>query len=179
MVAVLVCPHGPHAPASWPWARSVLSLPLLVIVLPLHPGRGLRPVMAVLVRPPSRASRPWAPSFPGRRLSRTTPWVLLVAFLSSWLCFSGSSSVVPGPSGRPPVSCLIFLLHSVTFGLFNPLFCGSYNASTAHCAGRHFRTKLMSQYIGFGQKDRFDVRIQELFSKVQNSWGFLQTKVCV
>ena len=47
----------------------------------------------------------------------------------------------------------------------------------SHCAGRHFRTKLMSQYIGAGQNDRFDVRIQELVSKVQNPGGFLRKNV--
>ena len=44
----------------------------------------------------------------------------------------------------------------------------------AHCAGRHFRTKLMSQYIGSGQNDQFDVRIQELVSKVQKNGGLLR-----
>ena len=39
----------------------------------------------------------------------------------------------------------------------------------AHCAGRHLRTKLMAQYIGSGQKKRFDVGIQELVSKVQKN----------
>ena len=40
---------------------------------------------------------------------------------------------------------------------------------------RHFRTKLMSQYIGSSQKKkRFDVRIQELVSKVQNPGPFLR-----
>ena len=34
-------------------------------------------------------------------------------------------------------------------------------AFRAHCAGRHFRTKLISQYIG-----GFDVGIQELVSKI-------------
>ena len=28
-----------------------------------------------------------------------------------------------------------------------------------HCAGRHFRTKLMSRYIGAGQNDRFDLAL--------------------
>ena len=42
---------------------------------------------------------------------------------------------------------------------------------TAQCARRHFRTKLMSQYIGSGQNNRFDVRIRELVSKVQNLGG--------
>ena len=36
----------------------------------------------------------------------------------------------------------------------------------------------MSQYIGSGQNNRFDVRIQELVSKVQNPGGFLR-KTCV
>ena len=47
----------------------------------------------------------------------------------------------------------------------------------SHCAGRHFRTKLMSQYIGAGQNDRFDVRIQELNSKAKNPGGGLRKKV--
>ena len=34
-----------------------------------------------------------------------------------------------------------------------------------HRSGRHFRTKLMSRYIGAGIKDRFDVRIQERYKK--------------
>ena len=36
----------------------------------------------------------------------------------------------------------------------------------SQCAGKHFRTKLMSLYID--QKNWFDERIQELISKVQN-----------
>ena len=36
----------------------------------------------------------------------------------------------------------------------------------------------MSQHIGSGQNNRFDVRIQELVSKVQNPGGFLR-KTCV
>merc|ERR1711928_90319 len=43
---------------------------------------------------------------------------------------------------------------------------------STQCAGRHLRTKLISQYIGSGQKKRFDVRIQELVSKVQNPGEF-------
>ena len=42
----------------------------------------------------------------------------------------------------------------------------------AHCAGSHFRTKLMSRYIGVGPNDRFDVRIQELVSKAKIPGGF-------
>ena len=34
--------------------------------------------------------------------------------------------------------------------------------------------KLMSRYIGAGQNDWFDVRIQELVSKVQKNGGFLR-----
>ena len=34
----------------------------------------------------------------------------------------------------------------------------------------------MSQHIGSGQNNRFDVRIQELVSKVQNPGGFLRKK---
>ena len=47
----------------------------------------------------------------------------------------------------------------------------------SHCAGRHFWTKLMSQYIGAGQNDRFDVRMQELVSKAKNPGGFLRKSV--
>ena len=32
----------------------------------------------------------------------------------------------------------------------------------------------MSQYIGAGQNDRFDVRMQELVSKAKNPGGFLR-----
>ena len=39
---------------------------------------------------------------------------------------------------------------------------------STQCAGRHLRTKLISQYIGSGQKKRFDAGIQELVSKVHN-----------
>ena len=46
----------------------------------------------------------------------------------------------------------------------------------SHCSGRHFRTKLMSRYIGAGQNDWLDVRIQELVSKAKNSRGFLRKK---
>ena len=42
----------------------------------------------------------------------------------------------------------------------------------SHCAGRHFMTKLMCRYIGAGQNDRFDVRIQELVSKAKNPGEF-------
>ena len=38
------------------------------------------------------------------------------------------------------------------------------------CSGRHFRTKLMSRYIGAGPNDRFDVRIQKL-KILGNFWG--------
>ena len=48
--------------------------------------------------------------------------------------------------------------------------------AVVHCAGRHFRTKLMSRYIGVGQNDGFDVRIQELVSKAENPGGFLRKK---
>ena len=41
-----------------------------------------------------------------------------------------------------------------------------------HRAGRHFRTKLMSRYIGSSPNGRFDVRFEELVSKVQNPGGF-------
>ena len=34
----------------------------------------------------------------------------------------------------------------------------------------------MSRYIGAGQNDRFDVRIQELVLKAQNPGGFLRKK---
>ena len=47
----------------------------------------------------------------------------------------------------------------------------------SHCSGRHFRTKLMSRYIGVGPNDRFDVRIQELVSKAKNPGGFLRKNV--
>ena len=40
----------------------------------------------------------------------------------------------------------------------------SQQGDNAHRSGRHFRTKLMSRYIGAGQNDRFDVRMQELES---------------
>ena len=42
--------------------------------------------------------------------------------------------------------------------------------------GRHFKTNSMSQYIGSGQKKRFDVRIKELVSKLQNPGGLLRKK---
>ena len=42
--------------------------------------------------------------------------------------------------------------------------------------GRYFWTKLMCQTIGSGQNNRFDLRIQELVSKVQNPGGFLRKK---
>ena len=41
----------------------------------------------------------------------------------------------------------------------------------SHCTGRHFKTKLMSQYIGAGQNDRFDVRMEEVVSKAKNPAG--------
>ena len=46
----------------------------------------------------------------------------------------------------------------------------------SHCSGRDFRPKLMSRYIGAGQNDRFDVRIQELVSKVQDPGGIFEKK---
>ena len=58
------------------------------------------------------------------------------------------------------------------------LFCKTWVIQPSpHCSGRHFRTKLMSRYIGAGQNDRFDVRIQEVVSKVQNPGGFLRKNV--
>ena len=47
---------------------------------------------------------------------------------------------------------------------------------TAHCAGRHLRPKLMSQYIGSSQKKRFDAGIQEMVSKVQKFGYFWRYK---
>ena len=44
----------------------------------------------------------------------------------------------------------------------------------SQCAGKHFRTKLMSLYID--QKNWFDERIQELISKVQNPGPLLGKK---
>ena len=41
--------------------------------------------------------------------------------------------------------------------------------TASHCAGRHFRIKLMSRYIGAGQNDQFDVKIQELVTKVKKN----------
>ena len=41
----------------------------------------------------------------------------------------------------------------------------------SHRSGRHFRTKLMSLYIGAGQNDWFDVRIEELVSTAKNPGG--------
>ena len=38
----------------------------------------------------------------------------------------------------------------------------------AHCAGGHFRWKKISRYVEIHRKNRFDVRIQELVSKVQS-----------
>ena len=43
---------------------------------------------------------------------------------------------------------------------------GRFN-DTVQCAGRPFETKYMSQYIDSGQKNRFDVRIQNLFQKLK------------
>ena len=45
--------------------------------------------------------------------------------------------------------------------------------SLSHRSGRHFRTKLMSRYIGAGKNDRFDVRMQELVSKAKYPGGIL------
>ena len=53
----------------------------------------------------------------------------------------------------------------------------SQQGDNAHRSGRHFRTELMSRYIGAGQNDRFDVRIQELVSKAKNPGGFLRKNV--
>ena len=47
----------------------------------------------------------------------------------------------------------------------------------SHRSGRHFRTKLMSRYIGTSQNDQFDVRMQELVSKAKNPGGFLRKNV--
>ena len=52
-----------------------------------------------------------------------------------------------------------------------------YGVWGSHCAGRRFRTKLKSRYIGAGQNDRVDVRIQELVSKAENPGGFLRKNV--
>ena len=47
----------------------------------------------------------------------------------------------------------------------------------SHCAGRRFRTKLMSRYIGSSPNGRFDVRFEELVSKAENPGGFLRKNV--
>ena len=52
----------------------------------------------------------------------------------------------------------------------------SQQGDNAHRSGRHFRTKLMSRYIGADQNDRFDVRMQELVSKAKNPGGFFEKK---
>ena len=46
-----------------------------------------------------------------------------------------------------------------------------------HRAGRHFRKKLMSRYIGSSPHGRFDVRIEELVSKAENPGLFLRKNV--
>ena len=43
----------------------------------------------------------------------------------------------------------------------------------SQCAGRHFEWRLMSQYVEIHLKNRFDVRIQVLVSKVQVQVVFL------
>ena len=53
---------------------------------------------------------------------------------------------------------------------------GAFNQRT-HRPGRRFRTKLMSQYICFSPNGQFDVRFEELVSKVQNPGGFLRKNV--
>ena len=47
----------------------------------------------------------------------------------------------------------------------------------SHRSGRHFRTKLMSPYIGSSPNGRFDVRFEELVSKAVNPWRFLRKNV--
>ena len=47
----------------------------------------------------------------------------------------------------------------------------------SHRAGRHFRKKLMSRYIGSSPNGRFDVRFEELVSKAENPGGFLRKNV--
>ena len=78
------------------------------------------------------------PSF-GLFLTQGTPsFGLFAPLLSIFDHFEPSLQPVMGGC------CKMFQLHSIK----------------PHCAGRHFRTKLMSRYIGAGQNDRFDVRIQ-------------------
>ena len=52
-------------------------------------------------------------------------------------------------------------------------FCSEVATGT-HRAGRHFRTKLMSRYIGSSPNGWFDVRFEELVSKTENPGGFLR-----
>ena len=65
---------------------------------------------------------------------------------------------------------------SITYTIVVSLKFDSKRTYGPQCTGRHFRTKLMSQYIGSDQKKKFDVRIQELVSKVQKNGGFLRKK---
>ena len=53
----------------------------------------------------------------------------------------------------------------------------SKSPSGPHRVGRHFRTKLMSPYIGSSPNGRFDVRFEELVSKAENPGGFLRKNV--
>ena len=70
-----------------------------------------------------------------------------------------------------------FVLHA-RFVVFYLLFLKVFiEYEGTYCAGRHFSTKLMSQNIGSGQNNWFDVRIQEIVSKVLNPGGFLRKNV--
>ena len=80
------------------------------------------------------------------------------------------------PPSSPNVIILIYCLQArewiqTTFGRQPASLDKNQILLHPHCEGRHFRTKLMSQYIGSGQKNLKDVRIQELVSKVQNLGG--------
>ena len=66
-----------------------------------------------------------------------------------------------------PNQIFLLILSVLTVLYFLVSSSSAVSGFKSHCAGRHFRTKLMSRYIGSGQKKRFDVGIQELVSKVQ------------
>ena len=66
-----------------------------------------------------------------------------------------------------------FKIISVAYDSIEDPFC------RAQCAGWHFETKIqtISQYVQIHRKNLFDVRVQELVSKVQNPGRFLRKQI--
>ena len=66
---------------------------------------------------------------------------------------------------------MLMIKREIQSTLTQKIIISPFIENKTQCTERHFETKLMSQYIGSGQKILKNVRIQELVSKVQKFLG--------